>query len=57
MGGGQHDESGRGDEEEAMRAAAMLPREGRWWGDRDDNDGKEEVKEVRWTTTTRPLRR
>jgi hypothetical protein len=41
-----------------MTAAAMLPREGRQWGDRDDNDGKEEeVVEVRWTTTTRPSRR
>ena len=39
-----------------MMAAAMLPREGRRWGDRDDDDGKEEVVEVRWTTTTRPSR-
>jgi hypothetical protein len=27
-------------------AAAMLPREGRRWGDCDDDDGKEEVVEV-----------
>ena len=40
-----------------MTAAAMLPREGRQWGDRDNNDGKEEVVEVRWTTTTRPSQR
>jgi hypothetical protein len=40
-----------------MTAAAMLPRKGRRWGNRDDNDGKEEVVEVRWTTTMRPLRR
>ncbi len=37
-----------------MTAAAMLPSEGRRWGDRDDNGGEEEVVEVRWTTTTRP---
>ena len=29
-----------------MTAAAMLSRESRRWGDRDDNDGKEEVVEV-----------
>jgi hypothetical protein len=29
-----------------MSAAALLSREGRWWGDCDDNDGKEEVVEV-----------
>jgi hypothetical protein len=40
-----------------MTAGAILPRKGRRWGDRDDNDGEEEVVEVRWTTTTRPLRR
>ena len=40
-----------------MTAAAMLPREGRRWGDRNEDDGKEEVVEVRWTTTTRPLLR
>ena len=40
-----------------MTAAAMSPCEGRRWGDRDDDDGKEEVVEVRWTTTTRPSRR
>ncbi len=40
-----------------MTAAAMLPREGRRRGNRDDNDGEEKVVEVRWTTTTRPLRR
>ena len=40
-----------------MTAAAMLPLKGRRWGDRNDDDGKEEVVEVRWTTTTRPLRR
>ncbi len=40
-----------------MTAAAMLPRKGRQWGDRNDNDGEEEVVEVRWTTTTRPWRR
>ena len=40
-----------------MTAAAMLPREGRRWGDRDDNDGEEEVVEVRGMTTTRPSRR
>jgi hypothetical protein len=40
-----------------MTAAAMLPREGRRWGDHDDNDGEEEVVEVRWMTTTRPSRR
>jgi len=34
----------------------MLPREGRRWGDRDNDDGEEEVVEVRWTTTTRPSR-
>jgi hypothetical protein len=37
-----------------MTAAVMLPREGRRWGDRDNDDGEEEVVEVRWTTTTRP---
>jgi hypothetical protein len=41
-----------------MMAVAMLPRKGRRWGDRNDDDGEEEVVEVRWTTTTRPsLRR
>ena len=39
-----------------MTAAAMLLREGRRWGDCDDDDGEEEVVEVRWTTTTRPSR-
>ena len=29
-----------------MTAAAMLPREGRRWGDREDDDGDEEVVEV-----------
>ncbi len=29
-----------------MTAAAMLSREGRRWGDRDDNDCEEEVVEV-----------
>ncbi len=24
----------------------MLSQEGRWWGDRNDDDGKEEVVEV-----------
>ncbi len=38
-------------------AAAMLRCEGRRWGNRDDDDGKEEVVEVRWMTTTRPSRR
>jgi hypothetical protein len=33
-------------DEEMMTAAAMLSREGRWWGDRNDNDGEEEVVEV-----------
>ena len=57
-GSGQCNESGQGEEEEAMMTvAAMLPREGRRWGDRADNDGKEEVVEVRWATTTRPSRR
>jgi hypothetical protein len=37
-------------------AAAMLPRKGRRWGDRDDDD-EEEVVEVRWTTTMRPKTR
>jgi len=37
-----------------IMAVAMLPCEGRRWGDRDDNDGEEEVVEVMWTTTTRP---
>jgi len=47
-GGVQRDESGRGEEDEAlMTAGAMLPREGRRWGDRDDDDGEEEVVEVR----------
>jgi len=56
-GGGQRDESGRGEEEEAMMTvAAMLPREGGRWGDRDNDDGEEEVVEVRWTTMTRPSR-
>jgi hypothetical protein len=36
-----------------MTAAAMLPRKGRRWGDRNDDDGEEEVVEVRWMTTTR----
>ena len=40
-----------------MMAAAMLPRKGRRWGDRDDDDGKEEVVKVRWTTMTRLSRR
>ena len=40
-----------------MTAAAMLPREGRRWGDRDDNDGELEVVEVRWTTMKRLSRR
>ena len=40
-----------------MTAASILPCEGRQWGDPDDDDGKEEVLEVRWTTTTRPSRR
>ena len=39
-----------------MTATAMLPCEGRWWGDRDDDDGEDEVVEVRWTTMTRPSR-
>ncbi len=39
-----------------MTAAAMLSRESRRWGDRDDDDGEEEVVEVRWMTTTRPSR-
>ena len=47
-GGGQRDECGRGEEEEAMMtAAAMLPREGKGWGDCADNDGEDEVVEVR----------
>jgi hypothetical protein len=29
-----------------MMAAAMLSRESRWWGDRDDDDGEEEVVDV-----------
>ena len=40
-----------------MMAAAMLPCKGRQWGDRNDDDGEEEVVEVRWTTTVRPSRR
>ena len=40
-----------------MMAAAMLPRKGRRWGDRDHDDSEEEVVEVRWTTMTRPSRR
>jgi hypothetical protein len=40
-----------------MTAGAMLPCKGRRWGDRDDDEGEEEVVEVRWTTTTRPSRR
>jgi len=40
-----------------MMAVAMLPCEGRRWGNCNDDDGKEEVVEVRWTTTTRPSRR
>ena len=40
-----------------MTAAAMLPCEGRRWGDRDDNDGEEEVVEVRGMTMMRPSRR
>ena len=40
-----------------MTVAAMLPREGRRWGDRDDDDSDEEVMEVRWMTTMRPSRR
>ena len=39
-----------------MMEAVMLSRESRRWGDRNDDDGEEEVVEVRWTTTTRPLR-
>ena len=39
-----------------MTAAVMLSRESRRGGDRDDDDGKEEVGEVRWMTTTRPSR-
>ena len=35
-----------------MTVTAMLPRKGRRWGDHDDNDGEEEVVEVRWMTTT-----
>ncbi len=52
-GGGQRDESGRGEEDDAMMtvAAAMLRRKGRRWGDRHNDDGKEEVVEVRWMTT------
>ena len=33
-----------------MTVAAMLPHKGRRWGNRDDDDGEEEVMEVRWTT-------
>jgi hypothetical protein len=40
-----------------MTAGAILPCKGRRWGDRDGDDGEEEVVEVRWTTMTRPLRR
>ena len=40
-----------------MMAVAMLSCESRRWGDRNDDDGEEEVLEVRWTTTTRPSRR
>ena len=40
-----------------MTAAVMLSRESRRWGDHDDDDGEEEVVEVRWMTTTRPSRR
>jgi len=40
-----------------MTAAAMLPCKGRRWGDCDNDDGEEEVVEVRWTTTMRPSRR
>jgi len=39
-----------------MTAAAMLPCKGRRWGDCDNDDGEEEVVEVRWTTTMRPSR-
>ena len=39
-----------------MMTAAMLPLEGRWWGNCNNNDSKEEVVKVRWTTTTRPSR-
>ena len=46
-GGGQRDERGRGEEEEAMMTvAAMLSRESRRWGDHGNDDGKEEVVEV-----------
>jgi len=56
-GGEQRDESGGGEGEEAMMVAvAMLPCKGRQWGNRDDDDGEEEVVEVRWTTTMRPSR-
>ena len=37
-----------------MTVGAMLPCEGRRWGDCDDDEGEEEVVEVRWMTTTRP---
>jgi hypothetical protein len=38
---------GAGEEEKAMMtAAAMLSREGRQWGIRDNDDGEEEVVEV-----------
>jgi hypothetical protein len=33
-------------DEDLMMVAAMLSREGRRWGDRDDNAGEEEVVEV-----------
>ena len=39
-----------------MMAAAMLPCKCRRWGNCDNNDGEEEVVEMRWTTTMRPSR-
>jgi len=41
-----------------MTAAEMLSRKNRWWGDRDNVDGEEEVVEVddndKMTTTSAP---
>jgi hypothetical protein len=40
-----------------VSADGPTPAIGRRWGDQYNNDGEEEVVEVRWTTTTRPSRR
>ncbi len=52
-GGGQRDESGQGEEEDAlMTLVAMLFYGGRRWGDFNEDNGKEEVVEEDYNNKT-----